>query len=554
MLDLYQILATLLFSHFPFMSTSTFNPSNKEHLIYEQGFLQIAVLGGIRIDGLDRMRSTLKIQVEHLAIRHNLDLYNDTQVEKLVRKAAQKLEVGTSVIAAALQDLTNCLETYRLEELERSATASDLAYKMTEKEVRAAQAYLKAPNLIGRTSEDIGQSGVIGEIDNRLLMYLIFTTRKRSNPLHVVSLGSSGTGKTHLQEKVGQLIPEEDRLEITTLSENAFYYFGQQELKNKLILIEDLDGAESVLYPLRELQSKKQINKTVVHKNTKGETRSVHLKVEGPVCVAGCTTKEQIYEDNANRSFLLYLDESIQQDEQIMAYQRAVSAGKIDFDHQEQVAFLLRNCQRTLKPIKVVNPFAEALILPLEVLKPRRTNNHYLQFIEAVTFYHQFQREEKADENGEVFIETTLEDIQIANQLLKEVLLRKSDELSGACRNYFEALKVHLIKLEKNTFVNREIRSALRITGTTLRRYHNELLNTGQISIVKGKRHTGYTYQITDPQAWQQLKTNIDNVLDQMLEKIRKATKPVVSQSKNGSVKKLNTSKKSSVSQQIKKG
>ena len=351
------------------MSTSTFNPSNKEHLIYKQGFLQISVLGGIRIDGLDRMRSTLKIQVEHLAIRHNLDLYNDTQVEKLVRKAAQKLEVGTSVIAAALQDLTNCLESYRLEELERSATASDLVYKITEKEVLAAQAYLKAPNLINRTSEDIGQSGVIGEIDNRLLMYLIFTTRKRSNPLHVVSLGSSGTGKTHLQEKVGQLFPEEDRLEITTLSENAFYYFGQQELKNKLILIEDLDGAESVLYPLRELQSKKQINKTVVHKNTKGETRSVHLKVEGPVCVAGCTTKEQIYEDNANRSFLLYLDESIQQDQQIMAYQRAVSAGKINFEEQEQVAFLLRNCQRILKPIKIINPFAESLILPLEVLK-----------------------------------------------------------------------------------------------------------------------------------------------------------------------------------------
>jgi hypothetical protein len=238
---------------------------------------------------------------------------------------------------------------------------------------------------------------MIGEASNRLLMYLIFTSRKQNQPLHIVSLGASGTGKTHLQEKVGELIPEEDRIEITTLSENAFYYFGQRELKNKLILIEDLDGAENVLYPLRELQSKKRISKTVAHKNTKGETRTLHLVVEGPVSVAGCTTREQIYEDNANRSFLIYLDESEEQDQRVMEYQRAASAGKIDKQQEEKAASLLRNCQRLLEPIKVVNPYAELLKIPKEVFKPRRTNNHYLQFIEVVTFYHQFQREKKAD-------------------------------------------------------------------------------------------------------------------------------------------------------------
>ena len=77
-------------------------------------------------------------------------------------------------------------------------------------------------------------------------------------PLHVISLGSSGTGKTHLQESVGRLMPEEDCVEITTLSDNAFYYFDRRELSHKLILIEDLDGAGQALYPLRELQSQKE--------------------------------------------------------------------------------------------------------------------------------------------------------------------------------------------------------------------------------------------------------------------------------------------------------
>jgi hypothetical protein len=190
----------------------------------------------------------------------------------------------------------------------------------------------------------------------------------------VISFGSSGIGKTHLQEKVSALIPEEDKLEITSLSGNAFYYLGQQELRNKLILIEDLDGAEEVLYPLREIKSKKRITKTVVVKNTKGETRTVTLTVEGPVCVSGCTTKESLYEDNANRSFLIHIDESKEQDQKIMAYQRKLSAGKIDGSEEYKIGEQLKNTQRVLKPVSIRNPYAEQLKIPDEVYKPRRSN------------------------------------------------------------------------------------------------------------------------------------------------------------------------------------
>ncbi|MBL4653654.1 MAG: hypothetical protein JKY53_12450 [Flavobacteriales bacterium] len=327
-------------------------------------------------------------EIANLAIRHNLDLYNDTQVEKLIRKSAEKLEVGTSSIATAVATITNQLEFYRLREIERTHLATQpIQVKLSKIERQEAEDFLKTSELLQATNDMIGKSGLIGEEHNRLLMYLIFTSRKRQHPLHIVSLGASGTGKTYLQEKVGELIPEEDKLEITVLSENAFYYFGQKELTNKLILIEDLDGAENVMYPLRELQSKRKISKTVAHKDTRGNTKTVHLAVEGPVSVAGCTTKESIYEDNANRSFLIYLDQSEAQDEKIMAYQRSQSAGKIDQDEEAEAANLLRNCQRILTPVAVRNPYAEQLRLPQSVFKPRRTNSHYLAFIEAVTYY-----------------------------------------------------------------------------------------------------------------------------------------------------------------------
>ena len=64
--------------------------------------------------------------------------------------------------------------------------------------------------------------------------------------------------------------------------------------------------------------------------------------------------------------FLIYLDESEEQDVRIMDYQRKSSAGKINRDQEETAAELLRNCQRLLEPIKVVNPYAELLKIPKE--------------------------------------------------------------------------------------------------------------------------------------------------------------------------------------------
>ncbi|MDG5490595.1 hypothetical protein [Psychroserpens sp. SPM9] len=62
------------------------------------------------------MRVTLKInriEDEFHALRHNIDLYNSTSVEKLVRKLAEFLEVGTSVIRRALVPLLKYIEQDR---------------------------------------------------------------------------------------------------------------------------------------------------------------------------------------------------------------------------------------------------------------------------------------------------------------------------------------------------------------------------------------------------------------------------------------------------------
>src|SRR6185437_13848591 len=71
---------------------------------------------------------------------------------------------------------------------------------------------------------------------------------------------------------------------------------------------------------------------------------------------------------------------------------------KPSIDVATKMAKLLQNVQRVLQPVSVRNPYAEQLRIPPEVFKQRRSNAHYLAFIEVVTFYKQYQRERKTDE------------------------------------------------------------------------------------------------------------------------------------------------------------
>ncbi len=505
------------------------NTENQDYITYQNNNILIAVLGGVNLFSLDKLKVTLRITRTdnpspiYNIRQSNLDLYNDDSTEKFTRKVAERLELGTREIQYAIAELINGLEDYRLRQVDAQKPQKKKLRELTELRKQKAIEFLKGENLLQNTNDLIGKTGMVGEVNNRLLMYLVFTSRLREQPLHIISLGASGTGKTYLQEKISDLIPEEHKLEITALSENALYYFDRTELKNKLVLIEDLDGAQDdkILYAIRELMSKRKISKTIPIKDAKGNLKTITLTVEGPICLAGTTTKEKIYEDNANRSLLIYLDNSKQQKEGIMSYQQNSSAGKINKQEENNAREFLKDVQWLLEKVKVVNPYATMLNIPETVFKPLRTNTHYLAFIETVTFYHQYQRERKKDEQGNYYIETTLEDIEQANKLLKTVLLAKSDELTKACRDFLELLKTYLSKHQKKSFYSKEIRKAYRFAPTTLNRYLSDLNRYGYLSVIGGNKARGYEYELLNTEEYENLKNCIESALDKALEDIK---------------------------------
>jgi hypothetical protein len=414
------------------------------------------------------------------------------------------------------------LESYRLQQLESAKLQSAKPTKpLTEAERQNAIANLKHENLLQQTTADLQASGIIGEEQNALILHIAMTSRKTNDPISVICLARSGVGKSYLMERVALCIPEEDKKEHTQFTGNSFYYYKREEIRNKTFLIEDLEGAVAVMFPIRELQSKKRISKTITQKGRDGKLQTNTLVVEGPVCIIACTTKESIYEDNANRSVLIYLDDSKEQDERIMNYQKRYRAGLIDIFKEQAIQTKLQHMQKALEPVKVINPYAPIIDLPENFPKKRRALPILLNFIEAITFYCQYQREQQADKDtGEVFIESHPQDVENGFRYLKTSLLRRSDELTGAVRAFYEVLKTVTEEKELPKFKVKDIRSHIPMPPRTIQHYLKALLEYGYVEITGGKQRLGYEYELcgatTESQIQQSMEAHIAAVMDKV--------------------------------------
>ena len=147
--------------------------------------------------------------------------------------------------------------------------------------------------------------------------------------------------------------------------------------------------------------SKQSITKLTTDKDAKGNNVQKVLMVEGPICVSGATTQGNIYEDNANRSFLLHVDETPGHAREVMQLPTKPSGRVNQWAEQAQSRHILKNAQRLLQKVRVINRYAPELEIPECVFKKLRTNMHYLRLIEIITFYHQPQESGRRPGSGE---------------------------------------------------------------------------------------------------------------------------------------------------------
>ncbi len=499
---------------------------NPHFITYQNELLTIDVLGGVDLLQIERMICTLRVSYQdYPPLRSTLDLYNDTQTDKLLRTLCEKWDLKLLDVSKTVHGFICELESFKLERLKYPKGKEQSTFELSDEQRKASKKYLSDKNLIQNLKTDFKNLGILGEDENALILFLAMASHRFENPFSVLCLAKSGIGKSYLLQKLSSCMPENAYSFHTQISENALYYFDSHQIDGKVLFIEDLDFTHQMLSPLATLQTQGRLIKTRATKDKDGLLHSTTFEVNAKLCLLACAYSEKNYESLSLPFLLLNLNHSQTQDMEIMDYQRAMMAGQIDKTQIDETAQRLKCVLASLENVRVINPFAPLIELPNDLPHPRKTLLLLLDFINVVTFFHQHQRERVINEQtGEFYIKTAPQDIELAFKLLKNNLFRRADELSTSARGFYNWLEKYLKEAKTKQFTALDIRKTRSVHPRTLNRYLQELKLFSYIQITGGNKHReGFIYKLSGFGNQNDTQTKIEQSIKNTLEAVKNA-------------------------------
>jgi DNA primase len=475
-----------------------------------------------RVAGLERTLGTDALKIA-LRLRHGehfhldqIDITRDSERRRFIERAAEETGLTAELLKRDLGKLLLAVEQAQMELLKpQEATAPQVT--LTPEEREQALAWLSAPDLIGRLREAFGKSGLIGEEVNTLVAYLACVSRKLERPLAVIIQSASAAGKTTLMDAVLNFFPEEERVKYSAMTGQSLYYLGETSLKHKILAVVEEAGAEKASYALKLLQSEGELTIASTGKDPQsGKMVTQEYHVEGPVMIFLTTTAIDLDEELQNRCLTLAVDESAEQTERIHRVQRErrTLAGLIAKEERKDLLKQLRNAQRLLSPVEVLNPFAPALTFASARTRNRRDHEKYLTLIDSIALLHQHQRPRQAVPAPNApggaavqYIEVTLDDIALANELAPEILGRSLDELPPQTRRLLGFIR-ELMKVlahghrapggakTARTFSRKELRDLCGWSLTQVSVHLERLVALEYLALRHGRLGSAFVYEI----------------------------------------------------------
>jgi len=439
------------------------------------------------------------------------DLYSAKHRQAFARLAASELELEDSVIQRELgKVLLKCeeLQEHQIEDAMKPKLPAEV--EMAEDEREAALALLRDPSLVDRILEAFEASGLVGEPVNALVGYLAAVSRKLSQPLAIIVQSTSAAGKSALMDAILDLVPSEDRIHYSAMTGQSLFYLGEHDLQHKILGIAEEEGVRQASYALKLLQSQGELTIASTGKDPQtGKLVTEEYRVEGPVMLLLTTTAIDIDEELLNRCLVLTVDESRDQTRRIQARPRAARTldGLLAGEQAKTIRTLHRNAQRLLKPLAVVNPYAERLTFLDERTRTRRDHQKYLTLIDAIALLHQHQRDIKTAEQGGQrieYVEVEPGDIALANRLAHEVLGRSLDELPPQTRQVLgvigelvaERMERENLERAEVRLTRRDVREASGLSNSQVALHLDRLVEFEYLAVHHGGNGRRFVYEL----------------------------------------------------------
>jgi DNA primase catalytic core len=472
-----------------------------------------------RIRGLDKNTNLNQLKVNILVSHEDaqgegmyvdtVDLYAAKAKQQFIKQSSLELCIKEDIIKKDVGKIFLKLESLQ-EAKHKEETTTNPVDVIDPEAKQTALDLLKDKNLLTRILDDFNRAGVVGEETNKLVGYLAAVSRKLEKPLAVMVQSSSAAGKSSLMDAVLAMIPSEDKTQYSAMTGQSLFYMGQTDLKHKILAIAEEEGAHHASYALKLLQSEGEVSIASTGKDeTTGELVTKEYRVEGPVMLFLTTTAIDIDDELLNRCLVLSVNETREQTQAIHQIQRQ-SRTLQGFTQKQKKQTILQqhqNAQRLLKPLAVINPYADQLTFLDSQTRTRRDHEKYLTLIDAIALLHQYQRQTKTiSVNGQAidYIEVNLSDIETANHLAHEVLGHTLDELPPQTRKLLKniqsmvkaACEEKAIAQTDYRFSRKSIREYTDMGNTQLKIHCSRLEDMEYLLVHRGGRGQSFEYEL----------------------------------------------------------
>ncbi|OVE77644.1 hypothetical protein BVX99_02140 [bacterium F16] len=492
--------------------------------------------------GLQKHDRRLKctIRVSHAGRIHadTLDLYQARGRRNLVRDLCNFFSEGANVIEADIGRIITACEG--MADSAASPPPESDGPVLTPEEKDEAAVFGRSPDLVAQVLSDFDSCGLVGEGTNKLLSYLAMTSRKMVSPhkpLCVLTISSSGAGKSALQDATLDFCPPEDLVRLTTLTGKALFYKDRGSLKHRVLAFEEGDGAKEAAYGIRTLISSGVLSmEAVMRDSVTGKMVSVRNEVEGPTSVFCTTTQPDVDAETRSRFLVTGIDESAEQTRRILKAQRERHGeGMLESNEdRDDIVRRHRNFQRLLKSVKVVNPYAETLNFDHGRLQSRRLQPQYLALIAAIAFLRQMGKEIHENDTTE-FITVDEADLELGNRIAAEVLVQTMDDLTIPARDLLGLIRTFVSqRLEEMSggdpdapytetdvlFTRRELREYTGWTQTRLGTHMRELVDLEYVFMKSGRIGKRHQYSLVTDCPMRSFSLNLSDLSQPVNEKM----------------------------------
>jgi DNA primase len=447
-------------------------------------------LTGVRDNFLSSLRVGVRLSYEGRSCVDTVDLYSGRSRASFALSASQ-VGLESSRIEADLLLMLDALEAERDEHLVQGA---ETVRVLSEEEKEMGIAFLRDKDLFTRIGEDLSVLGYVGEDVNKILIYLAASSRKLDDPVSVIVSSQSAAGKSYLIDTVKRLMPEEDVVSMTSLSDQALNYLADDALLHKFLVMGEALHSSSVEHQIREMLSAKELARLVTMKDEKtGEMTSKLVRKDVIVSMVMSTTSVDVNPENASRCFVIAADESEAQTRAIHEVQRGkYSLSRLSQKGEMVPSIIARHkaAQRVLRKIGIVNPFASSIGFPARLMRTRRDHERFLDLIACVCFLRQYQKETKHSGSGYEYVECDMEDYRIAYGLMQAILPLTLSNFPVASQALYDDIRriIHA-KAERNglsvldtELSQREIREATSLSQMAVKRNVRTLVDYEYLS------------------------------------------------------------------------